>query len=284
MDDITRRTLLKGIAVMPFGNSRGQGFNNPVANTFRAAGTIINKNGIFIYSGTPALGNLIWADVSATGTDLFGNIVYQGAFSYSPSGVALAFFAAGTQNGNFLLGTGAALSGTGARQPSSVASGGDGIVALDSGVTGVTDSSASFIMKSATNTGALPATIIAGNIKSLDGTAASPSLITTDSWHGISLDAGWALGPQAPQYRLLPDGNIQVRGQTTHVSVAAVTPINSVTPIPAAYRPALTRYYRASDPMDTAGTVQIDPSGIFSVRASAGFPATQALMDGTYSI
>lgn len=40
--------------------------------------TIINSGGIFVYNGTPALGNLLVAIVNFTGTDSFGNAVVEG--------------------------------------------------------------------------------------------------------------------------------------------------------------------------------------------------------------
>jgi hypothetical protein len=84
MNEITRRTILKGAMLMPFGNSRGQGFNNPVANTFRAGFTVINKSGMFVYSGPPAAGNLIYSVAATNGTDAKGNAYLGGgAASYN---------------------------------------------------------------------------------------------------------------------------------------------------------------------------------------------------------
>jgi hypothetical protein len=105
-----------------------------------------------------------------------------------------------------------------------------------------------------------------------------------DSWHAITLDAGWTAGAQAPQYRLLPDGNVQVRGQASHASFSAGTNINGSSPLAAAYQPAQTRFYRASDPTDNAAPVQVSAAGVFAARANATFTATQVLMDGTYSV
>lgn len=103
-------------------------------------------------------------------------------------------------------------------------------------------------------------------------------------WQDIPLDSGWTAGPQVPQYQLAGDGTVQVRGQATCASITAVTPLNSGSPLAASFQPAVTRYYRASDPMDGAGAVQIDGTGVFSVRASSAYPATQAILDGFYSL
>jgi len=52
------------------------------ATVLHAGNTIINPNGIFTYSGPPALGNLIFSSAPAAGTDDFGNAYVQGAAAY----------------------------------------------------------------------------------------------------------------------------------------------------------------------------------------------------------
>ncbi len=51
----------------------GEGFPDVVAQIFEAGNTIINSSGFFVYSGTPANGNLIFSIAQAAGTDQFGN-------------------------------------------------------------------------------------------------------------------------------------------------------------------------------------------------------------------
>jgi hypothetical protein len=90
-----RRAFIKGAALMSggFGTAKTQGFNNPVAARFAAGGTIINKTGLFIYSGTPAFGNLVASDtnpLAATGqTDQFGNAWIPGNVSYQAGAHAI---------------------------------------------------------------------------------------------------------------------------------------------------------------------------------------------------
>src|ERR1700685_3918734 len=63
---------------MSFGQSRGQGFNNPgeiVATTVIVEGA---KGGIFIYSPSPGAGNLIGSWTAQAGTDAYGNSYPQG--------------------------------------------------------------------------------------------------------------------------------------------------------------------------------------------------------------
>jgi hypothetical protein len=64
-----------------------------VGNTF-----IIDSDGIFLYSGTPANGNLIGSWASAAGTDTFGNAYAAGLTLYSANGTINSFDTATTWN------------------------------------------------------------------------------------------------------------------------------------------------------------------------------------------
>ena len=54
---------------------------------------------ILVYSGTPALGNLIASASGALTTDSFGNVVKQGVYAYGPSSSVAGLFDNGTQAG-----------------------------------------------------------------------------------------------------------------------------------------------------------------------------------------
>jgi hypothetical protein len=136
------------------------------------------NDGIFVYNGTPALGNLIWADVPATGLDPFGNVVFQGSFSYVPSGTALASFVSGLNFGNLYIGTGSGMALVGGSQPSTVSSGGDGITSYDSGLTNGTDQSSSITLKSANNTGTIPIAEVNGGVGYLADGTPNPAAIS----------------------------------------------------------------------------------------------------------
>jgi hypothetical protein len=62
----------------PFGNALPSTVGLTGSGTFKAGNTIINTSGLFIYSGTPALGNLLASFAGAAGTDSFGNVFQQG--------------------------------------------------------------------------------------------------------------------------------------------------------------------------------------------------------------
>ena len=103
------------------------------------------------------------------------------------------------------------------------------------------------------------------------GTVSSPVLIVTDTWHTITLDSGWSVtsGFDAPQYRLLPTGDLQLRGAAQRTSFTTDVDLNSAHPLPSAYRPANTHHFRAYD--NSTGTpragAQIASSGVITAKA-----------------
>jgi hypothetical protein len=66
----------------------------------QAGDTIINPNGIFVYSGTPAAGNLIFSAAPAAGTDSFGNAYLEGAAAYITTGGSTFALQLGNQGTN----------------------------------------------------------------------------------------------------------------------------------------------------------------------------------------
>lgn len=71
--------------MVPFGNAVGQGFVNGVVSKITVA-VLGPGDGIFIYSPTPALGNLVASFTGALGgTDSFGNTYQAGLTSYNGS-------------------------------------------------------------------------------------------------------------------------------------------------------------------------------------------------------
>jgi hypothetical protein len=82
----------------PYGNSITPTVGLTGAGQFNAGNTIINDNGIFTYSSTPALGNLIGSTVGAAANtfvlDPFGNQAFAGTTSYE--NISGSFFAINT--------------------------------------------------------------------------------------------------------------------------------------------------------------------------------------------
>jgi hypothetical protein len=76
------------------------GWQTEIAVQIQAGDTIINPNGIFTYSGTPAAGNLIFSSAPAAGTDSFGNAYVEGAAAYITTGGATFALQLGNQGSN----------------------------------------------------------------------------------------------------------------------------------------------------------------------------------------
>ena len=148
--------------------------------------------GVFVYSPSPGPGHLI-GSVSNAAFDPFGNPVIAGSASYIP-GLAAVAMAAGKFF--FYNWTGTAWA-----------------------------SFASFIPFGAA------VQLSGAPFNSTAGTAAAPTVITTDTWHNVTaFGAGFAAGVPAPQYALLPWGvnglsALALRGQ---VVLTAATAVNAV--------------------------------------------------------
>jgi len=88
----------------PFGNVLPSTSGVAASGTFTAGNMIVDQTGLYIYSGTPALGNLIVSDCPVAGVDRFGNATRQGATAYqvlggTRYGVTISTSASGSQPG-----------------------------------------------------------------------------------------------------------------------------------------------------------------------------------------
>ena len=102
-------------------------------------------NGLFEYSGTPALGNLE-ASITEASADPHGNTTYPGIASYDPDGSGGALSVAQLDSGQLNLGAGFQFDGLGGASPASVtvaaAQGSGSNAILDSGVDSSSDNPA----------------------------------------------------------------------------------------------------------------------------------------------
>lgn len=283
--------------------------------TFKGTNWIEDSSGMFLYSGTPAARNLIASLAATSGTDAYGNVYEAGITSYvtvfsdvyevglnqlsggqpglaisdvthPPYGPAGVFGLAGS--GTPQIATASLTSGM--ISSADVAATVDVLSQADSGITngkvtveaGMTEIgvNASLIVNDNT-----------GSVNAVNGTAASPTLITTDTWHPITLDSGnWTggvpAGYHAMSYRLLPDGNVQLAGIADHGSATtgAVTICNS-NPLPAEYRPASTKYVRVGDPVNRFN-IQITSAGVLTAEPTNTSTAVSryAEIDSIYSL
>lgn len=149
----------------------GSAWTNQVQNQVIVAGP---GSGIFVYAGTPALGNLIASISSAPGTDPYGN-TYPGGILGELETNEIQFLSGSTVVGQLGPVGGGAVP---------------------------------------------PLTLLNEPFASTAGTAANPSLITTDTWHNAAPAGGWS---GTVQYQLRPDGTVALR---TVGSLAAGTLTN----------------------------------------------------------
>jgi len=265
------------------------------------------SGGMFVYAGAPGPGNPPVYSVSNADADPYGNTVEPGIWAGPPGSVQVGMQAEpGSNFGQLLFITpGGPFSADGA--VFGIEQGGGQALAVSSSTVAAApdhvehsyqdnlagagsarmesvyfDTTGTFHVGSALDFTGF--TVSAGSITAVDP-ATGTSLgnpFAAETWHNVTVDAGWGSLGEPAQYRLLPDGNVQLRGDISHAATAAQTDINSGVPLPAAYRPAATRYYRPPQAADLAGAVQVASSGIITMRAS-GFAATQAILDGIYS-
>lgn len=230
---------------------------------------IINSQGAFFYSGTPAAGNLIASITSAAGTDAFGNAYldevtayFQGSPSdavqmraggisyYQAAGFAGPWSTIGTIS-CFLAG-GMILSATGGlamNGPTTVESG-DLTISGGHGLS------------------------VSGKVTATGGTAASPTVITTDTsgGHAFSNANSWT---GTLKYKLMPDNTVMVNGELTPPTGVG-NPSNVNAAIGAAYQPASTQQLSAVEDSSVAHLGQaliceMQTSGVIRVYdATAG--------------
>lgn len=268
------------------------------------------RGGIFIYSPTPGPGNLVGSWAAAAGTDLFGNPYTKGLTIGSPSSSSPQVRLIPSAGGP---GSQAAIEFT--LSPTSFFSNQPNIQGLSPGSigeliisgpalaqAGFTD----FVQHVYSTYSAVPATmqanyrdisgtfhtymslscsgttIQAGSIVAVTPGTGSPAVpATPETWHPISLAAGWSTlgGFPVPSYRLLPDGNVQVAGLATHAAFGANIALSGA-PVSAAYTPLTSQFIAAAEP--GAAGLLVDPSGNWT--ATTGVATGTVSFTGAYPV
>jgi hypothetical protein len=106
-----------------FGNTYPQGLSVALGaiagaaitgSSFSGTDFVLNASGLFMYSGTPAAGNLIISAAQAAGSDAFANAYNAGVWTYGASGSAVGLVPAGSNTAVALVPgvTPAAVAGT----------------------------------------------------------------------------------------------------------------------------------------------------------------------------
>jgi hypothetical protein len=78
-------------------------------------------------------------------------------------------------------------------------------------------------------------TVLGGGVLSTAGTATAPTIITTDTWHNMSLLNGWTVGTGYAQYKLEPNNKVSVRA--ANITPGTVTAGTSIWTPPTGYVP-----------------------------------------------
>lgn len=245
----------------PYGNTVTPTAGIAGTGEFRAPNTIINAAGTFTYAGTPAANKMILSDANTGGTDDFGNQYLSGLTGYQAVGLGSSWVACQFSGSGRSAWATPGPSQTGWIPEGTELFGGGWTLDLSGvgpGLDGVT-------FRLTTGLAAL----ISGSL---------------ETWHPITLDAGWTASSPLPQYRLLPDGNVQLTGVATHASFTAPTNVNAGAPLPAAYQPASTKDVKPNNAIDAQAAVAVTTAGVIAARANATFPATQVNLECIYSL
>ena len=233
-----------------------------------------------LYAGSPALGNLIASMAPEAGTDEFGNVYKASVAVYGPGSdgayVQLEPNIGGGGNTGVLVSSGNANDELAGRMFSFIGNSGDpdeySLLQLCSAQDSAYPNFAGIGLSGSSHDGTLEPTGIlfsevsgsavemltwgpSTNVQVLvpftatDGTAASPTLVTTDTWHNITLATTWTAATPIPQYRLNADGLIELKGAVIFTSTGAgLSGNNAFTAagaIPSAYQPASIQYFAA---------------------------------------
>ena len=304
---ITASQLAAGIVYAGIINGTTVNAATFTGSVFEGTDFVINSSGAFFYSGTPAAGNLIASITNTSGTDAHGNAYQAGIFMYeaTSSGNALGGLMWNTVAGSqpllalfpdstvgftdhspFI--TSQVFNRGAANEYLALSLGGGAATGSSSPVLinlfGLSKDSTlaphiSFYAGSSAN---LVADISGAGIKAAN--PASPGNIET--WHNITKDSGWSnvSGYSALQYRLLPDGNVQVTGGAQHTSLSSTLAINSSNPLPSQYIPASSKTLSMGNSPLSNLQVEVRTDGVLYALANASATGTKAVVDATYPL
>jgi len=178
----------------------GEGFPDVVATVFEAGDTIINQQGLFVYSGTPGPGNLIFSIASTAGIDQFGNNYGAGVNAGNQAGAHLAI----SDQGDLLI-------ANSADQPVLFIYHGDGSIRLYNPA-GIAAGNLATVVSPAAGTDS------AGNPYEAGITSATPGS------YQIQVSGGFIFfGSQNPATTITEDGDITITDSTTAAGVPAVS-------------------------------------------------------------
>ena len=289
--------FIEGVSGWSIDKDGSAEFNNlTIRGTFFGTDFILNATGLYFYSGTPALGNLILSITNAGGFDPFGNVVPVGGFfMYETSGNALLGLIWNTVAGSqplVALFPDSSFGFTGHSPFVLSQANNKGLasefLALAMGPGGPVTSPVMLQLLGASPDGttSIPhMRVYAGANYTLacdillNGIfAAQPGTNNTETWHPMTLLSSWAAvaGFAAPQYRIVaaPANSVEI---TASLNAAAAT-AGLVATLPAGYRPAHTQPVcavgaNAAVPAGLSPWIRCDTAGNLNMQNTGGLPA-----------
>jgi hypothetical protein len=204
--------FIHGISGWTINQDGSAEFNNlTIRGTFLGFNFILNASGLFLYSGVPALGNLITSVTSVAGVDTFGNAYAAQLGTYN------------TANGSSIV--------------------------VESGQIFIVDGSSLDTWTISPVTIGTSYLLVQGAVSNVfirqDGTlvAQDPNGVgnVPETWHPMAagLLNGWTVtAGQIAQYRLMPEGSVWVSADLTAGVIAGGTNVWTVT---SGYAPAATK-------------------------------------------
>lgn len=262
-----------------------------VRGQFDGQDFIVNSSGIFLYSGTPAAGNLIGSWAPAAGTDAFGNTYRAGLELHSTDGSVVQLLSGSSfgTSAHFLPAT-----DTGSTWA-------DGVILADYN-SGTPDVPFLALYSPYEQTNPNGSAGVSGITLTGEGKTGSPRVIdlmadsvtlssgpitlSGETWQTPSYGSGWAAGPsagtvQSCRFRRDGEDNVRIVGAFHSTST---TPAATVFTLPAGYRPKVT--HRAVGVSNQGGTataryIEVNSSGAVSVNANLTTSGTDVYLELT---
>jgi len=221
--------------------------------------------GLFVYQPgtTPGPGNPPVLSVTEASADPYGNAVDQGFVSYGAASIV-------TQLTNGQLNIGVLYNAVTGNEPASISSP-DGVsLLLSSGLDNDSDTFTSLSLQPASAAGA----------SYPDGAIFVTGPLVEDSWHSMSLLTGFTAGGQTPEYTLLPDGRVLLRGSVSLTATHAAG--TAFWTCPTGYKPAVAQFFATPNSLGSyaLGGYSVHMTASNAQTGAAGVSGNFITLDG----
>lgn len=254
----------------------GLGAGFPSSKAFRGRLVVVSgtgaNTGVFVYSPTPAAGNLIASIKSANGTDPYGNFVFAGITEYNFNATLGKYIAINIFNNAIAWWEAASQAGPYSSNDANSNRLPGVLIDVVNGVPATSFQSALFEV-----TSALVRPLQMVDPSWLGGT------VVTETWHAMSLTNGWSQSGTGAtcSYRMTIDNEVELVGACTHASVSGVSQIARALPL--SYWPVTS----ANETLTIFNATNVFASSTVTPRftlTSAGIVQASGLPAGTTSI